>query len=67
MEPVTVRTVHLRRLGYCAGGVRAFFARYGLDYSAFLRDGIGSDKLEQVGDAMGLAAVEEARKDGRRE
>ncbi|CAA2409859.1 tail assembly chaperone [Xanthomonas phage Bosa] len=56
---------HMRRLGYCSSGVRTFFQRNGLDYSAFLRDGIDADKLAETGDAMALAAVEES-KNGRR-
>lgn len=55
----------MRRLGYCSSGVRTFFQRNGLDYSAFLRDGIDADKLAETGDAMALAAVEES-KNGRR-
>lgn len=58
-EP-NVRMEHLRRLGYCSGGVRAFFSRHGLDYSAFLQDGVSAEALRNTGDAMALAAIEEA-------
>lgn len=57
--------VHCRRLGYCARGVRAFYARAGLDYSAFLQDGTPARELLATGDSMAMAAVEEASKDGR--
>ena len=36
---------HMRKLGYCARGVRAFFERYELDYSKFLSDGIPASVL----------------------
>lgn len=60
-DKVIVRMQDLRRLGYCSGGVRAFFARWNMDYHAFLRDGIGEDELRATGDGMALAAIEEAR------
>lgn len=60
-DKVVVRMEDMRRLGYCSGGVRAFFARRNMDYGAFLRDGIGEDELRATGDGMALAAIEEAR------
>lgn len=39
---------HMRKLGYCARGVRAFFERYELDYSKFLSDGIPASVLLAV-------------------
>lgn len=39
---------HMRKLGYCARGVRAFFERYELDYSKFLSDGIPASVLLSV-------------------
>ena len=59
---VVVRMKDLRRLGYCSSGVRAFFERQNLDYSAFLREGIGEDELRATKDGMALAAIEEARR-----
>lgn len=59
-EDVTVRMEHLRRLGYCSAGVRSFFQRNSLDYTAFLRDGIDADTLRKTGDGMALLAIEEA-------
>lgn len=60
---VIVQMEHCRELRYCARGVRELFARYGLDYTDFLNNGIDSDKLlEATGnDGMALAAVEVAR------
>ena len=57
---VTVKMEHLRRLGYCSSGVRAFFERHGMDYPAFLRDGVSAERLAETGDAMALSAIEEA-------
>ncbi|HWH75543.1 MAG TPA: hypothetical protein VNV16_14895 [Methylibium sp.] len=52
---------HLRELGYCNRGARAFFARHGLDWPAFLRVGIQAEQLERTGDAMALKLVEYAK------
>lgn len=61
--PVIVRMEHCRELRYCARGVRELFARYGLDYTDFLNNGIDSDKLLEAtdNDGMALAAVGVAR------
>lgn len=38
--------------GYCARGVKRWFGDHGLDFRAFLRDGIDSDELLSTGDAL---------------
>lgn len=53
-----VRMAHIRQARYCASGARQFFARHGLDWAAFLRDGIAADRLRATGDAMALRVVE---------
>lgn len=60
---VIVKMDHLRQLHYCARGVRAFYARYKLDYAAFLQHGTPSSVLLNAAgeDAMVIAAVEVAR------
>ena len=62
-EDVIVKMEDCRQLRYCARGVRELFARYGLDYSDFLQNGISAEKLLEASgnDAMALAAVEVAR------
>lgn len=60
-EPVTVTIAHVRAAGLCVHGARAFFARHGLDFRAFLRDGIPAQVLLATGDAMALRVVEIAR------
>lgn len=61
-QPIVVRMEHLRQLRYCSRGVRAFFARYGLDYSRFLSEGIEASVLLEASnhDEMAVAAVEVA-------
>lgn len=59
--PATVTMRHMREVGYCARGVREFFARHGLDWSAFLRDGIAAQRLEDTGDAMAARVAAHAR------
>jgi hypothetical protein len=55
----------MRELGYCNRGARAFFARHGLDWPAFLARGIEAAELERTGDAMALKVVQRAKEDGR--
>lgn len=57
-----VKMDHMRRLGYCARGVREFFSHHGLDYSKFLEEGIDSEELLRVGgdNQMVLDVVEVA-------
>lgn len=54
------------RTRYCANGARAFFARHGLDWSDFLRNGIDGAAFTATGDAMALKAVEHAREESSR-
>ena len=46
---------------YCSKGVRAFFDKYGLDYTAFLKNGIDSAIILDLNDSMGNKVVETAR------
>lgn len=63
-----VTTEHLRRLGYCASGTRHYFAKYKLDYTDFVMNGISPQALREAcgEDAMAANAITEAQKDGRR-
>ena len=47
--------------GYCGRGARAWFARHGLDWSAFVRCGLPASVLEATGDALALRVVDHAR------
>jgi hypothetical protein len=59
---VTVTIAHVRAAGLCVHGTRTWFARQGLDFRAFLRDGIAAEVLLATGDAMALRVVEHVRR-----
>lgn len=60
-EPVMVRMEHIRAARQCSRGARAFFARHGLDWERFLREGLPADVIEATGDDMALQVCEVAR------
>ena len=60
-EDVTVTIAHVRAAGLCVHGARTWFARQGLDFRAFLREGCDADTLLATGDAMAARVVEVAR------
>ncbi|MCH9691042.1 MAG: hypothetical protein K0U59_03080 [Gammaproteobacteria bacterium] len=47
----------MRALGYCNRGAREWFARYHLDWSAFIDRGIEAEYLLATGDAMAKEVV----------
>ena len=49
------------RGGFCLRGARVLFARHGLDWNAFRRDGISPAALLATGDPMAKALVDHAR------
>ena len=61
MSEIRVTMRHVRQCKMCSRGARAFFDRYGMDWSEFLRAGVPVEALEQTGDAMALQAVAVAR------
>lgn len=54
------------RDGFCAQGGREWFAFYGLDWGAFVRDGIEAEVLEATGDALGMRVAAFARAEAAR-
>ena len=60
-EPVMVRMDDVRAAHMCSRGCREFCARHGIEWSTFLREGVSSARLEDIGDAMAMQAVERAR------
>lgn len=52
---------HVRAAGLCVNGSRAWFARHGLDFRSFLREGLTAEALLATGDAMALRVVQYAR------
>jgi hypothetical protein len=58
---ITIDDVH--KAGLCSRGARQWFALYGLDYSAFLREGgIHIDRLSNVDDALSRKVIEVAKR-----
>jgi len=65
---VTIQHLHTvptwtTRQGYCHGRSRAFFARHGLDWLSFVRDGIDAQALLDTGDALAITLVEHAQRE----
>jgi hypothetical protein len=56
-----IRMIHVRQARMCSSGARQFFARHGLDWTRFLKEGIESEELEKTGDAMAREVVRVAR------
>lgn len=65
----TVRVEDLRAARICLAGARAWFRRHGLDWSAFLANGIAAERLAATGDRLALRvcarAEEREAQDGR--
>jgi hypothetical protein len=57
---VRVTIQDARELGFCVGGTRTFLERHGLDFKAFLRDGLDAQDLLATGDAMAERVVAHA-------
>lgn len=58
---VTVTIDDVRAVGLCVNGTRVWFARHGLDFRSFLREGLTAEALLATGDAMALRVVQYAR------
>ena len=61
MNNLIVTITHVRAAGLCVNGSRVWFARHGLDFRAFLRDGLDADTLLATNDAMAKRVVDCAR------
>lgn len=61
MSEIRVTMRHIRQCKMCSRGARAFFDRYGMDWSEFLRAGVPVEALEQTGDAMAIQVAQAAR------
>lgn len=61
-QEIMVRMDDVRAAHMCSRGARTFCQRYGIDWSTFLSEGVSSVRLEEIGDHMGLQALEIARK-----
>lgn len=58
---VRVTIQDARELGFCVGGTRTFMERHGLDFKAFLREGLDAADLLATGDAMAERVVVHAQ------
>jgi hypothetical protein len=52
------------KAGICASGARRWFDEHGLDFRAFLKDGISAETLLATGDGMARLVVERRRARG---
>lgn len=62
---ILVQHRHLKtsEVNFCNKGARAFFQRHGLDWQAFLGEGIPEEQLIATNDAMAMKVVEQARRE----
>lgn len=64
-DPV-IRIADIRAAGFCVKGARNWFELHGLDFKAFLRDGMPASTLIEKGDGLAKKVVEHRRnRDGR--
>jgi len=57
-----VTMAHVRACGFCAKGVRGFFAEHtDLDLHQFCRDGLPASVLESTGDGLAIIVAAKAR------
>lgn len=59
MSRITITDV--RRAGHCARGAKDWFARHGMDFRAFLKEGIDEAEFLEKGDALALQVVNHKR------
>ena len=61
-EDLIVTVQDLRASRICFQGARPWFRRHGLDWQAFLAEGIAAERLAATGDALAFRVIAEARK-----
>ncbi|WP_019561446.1 MULTISPECIES: hypothetical protein [Caldimonas] len=57
MSELIITIDHVRAAGLCVHGTRTWFARQGLDFRAFLAQGLPASTLRATGDAMAQRVV----------
>lgn len=60
---VFARHIKSPNLKYCSRGARLWFKLHNLDWGDFVANGLSEEILINTGDAMALAAVDEARRE----
>ena len=61
-ETLIVRAEDIRAARLCFQGARPWFCRHGLDWQAFLAEGLPAEVLAATGDALALRVIAEAEK-----
>jgi hypothetical protein len=61
-ETLIARAEDIRAARLCFQGARPWFRRHGLDWQAFLADGLPAEVLAATGDALALRVIAEAEK-----
>ena len=54
------RLEHARQLGYCARGMRRWFAAHGIAWSTFIEEGVSVHWLRATGDLMAIRLAKQA-------
>lgn len=58
LSSVTITITDIRAAGICASGARRWFRDHGIDFAAFLKDGISAAELIERGDQMAQRVVD---------
>ena len=61
-KTLIVRAEDIRTARLCFQGARSWFRRHGLDWQAFLAEGLPAEVLAATGDALALRVIAEAEK-----
>lgn len=58
---VMVTVAHLREAKLCSRGAKQWFDRNGMDFKAFLIEGLPVETVEAIGDSLGALVAKIAR------
>ena len=58
MSKPRITITDIREAGHCVRGAKDWFADHGLDFKAFLRDGIDADTFINTGDSLAQMVVD---------
>jgi len=60
---LTAHIRHVRAANLCAHGARTWLARYGVNWTKFLDEGVSADFLRDTGDPLALRVVKEVERE----
>ena len=60
---ITVKVHHVRAVGLCGSGVRAWFREHNVDYNEFLENGLPIEQVEALNDGFAEQVCAVARKE----